>query len=127
MSQKVSNAKNLYLEGIRNGQVREAVTKYTEQRYTQYSTGVKDGVEGFVEFFNEFIQRNPKRDIQIIRSLVDRQYVFIPAYQNMNEGEAEWITTDFFDTDENNKIIEHWDIFQPILAEEEWKNNNGKF
>ena len=43
----------------------------------------------------------------------------------MNEGEAEWITTDFFDTDENNKIIEHWHIFQPILAEEEWKNNNG--
>ncbi|MEM6632527.1 MAG: nuclear transport factor 2 family protein [Bacteroidota bacterium] len=107
---KLSNAKSLYLEGIRDGNAREAVTKYTGDRYTQHSTGVRDGIEGFVEFFEGFIKRNPKRDIQIVRGLVDGQYVFIHAYQNINDGEAEWVTTDFFDTDENDKIIEHWDV-----------------
>ena len=110
MSQKLENAKRLYLEGIRDGKAREAVTKYTGDRYTQHSTGVRDGGEGFVEFFEPFIARNPKRDIQIVRGLVDGRHVFIHAYQSLNDGETEWVTTDFFDTDENDKIIEHWDV-----------------
>ncbi len=110
MSPKLENAKSLYLEGIRDGNAREAVTKYTGARYTQHSTGVRDGVEGFVEFFEPFIQRNPKRDIQIVRGWVDGQYVFVHAYQSLNDGEWQWVTTDFFDTDEDDKIIEHWDV-----------------
>lgn len=110
MGQKLENAKSLYLEGIRDGHPREAVTKYTGDRYTQHSTGVGDGVEGFVEFFEPFIKRNPKRDIQVIRGLEDGQYVFLHVYQSLNDGESKWVTTDFFDTDENDKIIEHWDV-----------------
>lgn len=110
MGKKLENAMNLYREGIRDGNAREAVTKYTGARYTQHSTGVKDGVEGFVEFFEPFIARNPKRDIQIIRAIEDDRYVFLHAYQSLNDGETEWVTTDFFDTDKNDKIIEHWDV-----------------
>ncbi|MEM7346042.1 MAG: nuclear transport factor 2 family protein [Chloroflexota bacterium] len=117
MSQKLENAKNLYLEGIRDGKAREAVTKYTGGRYTQHSTGVRDGVEGFVEFFEPFIERNPKRDIQVIRALEDGQYVFLHVYQSLNDGETEWVTTDFFDTDEKGKIIEHWDVIAPYAAQ----------
>lgn len=117
MSQKLENAKNLYMEGIRDGQAREAVTKYTGARYTQHSTGVRDGVEGFVEFFEPFIARNPNRDIQIIRAIEDGQYVFVHVYQSLNDGEAEWVTTDFFDTDEDGKIIEHWDVISAYSSE----------
>lgn len=107
---KIQAAISLYLEGIRDGNYREAVEKYTGARYTQHSTGVKDGKEGFIEFFSEFVERNPVRDIQIVRSLIDGKYVFLQAYQDINNGEAKWVTTDFFDYDENDKIIEHWDV-----------------
>lgn len=117
VGQKLENAKNLYLEGIRDGKAREAVTKYTGDRYTQHSTGVRDGVEGFVEFFEPFIERNPKRDIQVVRGLEDGQYVFLQVYQSLNDGEAKWVTTDFFDTDENDKIIEHWDVIAAYAAQ----------
>ncbi|GAB5557442.1 MAG: nuclear transport factor 2 family protein [Schleiferiaceae bacterium] len=110
MHPKIQNAVNLYMEGIRDGNAREAVTKYTGERYTQHSTGVRDGVEGFVEFFEPFIERNPKRDIQIIRKWVDGHHVFLQAYQSLNDGEYQWVTTDFFDTDVNDKILEHWDV-----------------
>ena len=110
MNPKLQHAIGLYLEGIRDGHPREAVAKYTGDRYTQHSTGVKDGREGFIEFFESFLERHPNRDIQILRGLVDGRYVFLHAYQNLNDGEAEWVTMDFFDTDEQDKIIEHWDV-----------------
>ncbi len=88
MNQKLTNATSLYMDGIRDGNVRRAVETYTGDRYTQHSTGVADGVEGFVEFFEPFIARNPVRDIRIVRSLVDGNHVFVQAYQDINNGEA---------------------------------------
>ncbi|MGH1484666.1 MAG: nuclear transport factor 2 family protein [Cellvibrionaceae bacterium] len=117
MSNKVNNAKALYLDGIRDGNAKEAVEKYTGSRYTQHSTGVRDGKEGFLAFFEPFIAKNPIRDIDIVRSFDDGQYVFVHAYQNLNNGEAEWVTMDFFDTDENDKIIEHWDVIAAFKGE----------
>lgn len=112
MASKLENAKALYFEGIRDGNAREAVTRYTGERYTQHSTGVRDGVDGFVEFFEAFFERNPIRDIQIPRALEDGQFVFVHAFQNINNGETRWVTADIFDTDSDNRIIEHWDVIQ---------------
>lgn len=117
MGIRLENAKRLYLEGIRDGNAREAVEKYTGDRYTQHSTGVADGVEGFVAFFEPFIERNPVRDIEIVRGFEDGQYVFIHAFQSLNNGEAKWVTTDFFDTDAEGKIIEHWDVIGAYAEE----------
>ena len=112
MSKKLENAKNLYMMGIRDGKVREAVSKFTGDRYTQHSTGVADGVEGFVDFFEPFVKRNKDREIRVVRAFEDGQYVFVHVYQSLNNGEAKWVTADFFDTDKNDKIIEHWDVIQ---------------
>ena len=32
------------------------------------------------------------------------------AFQDINNGDAKWVTTDLFDTDSDDKIIEHWDV-----------------
>ncbi|MEM9516304.1 MAG: nuclear transport factor 2 family protein [Actinomycetota bacterium] len=113
-SPRLDNARRLYLEGIRDGDARRAVESYTGDRYTQHSTGVRDGVEGFVEFFEPFIERNPSRDIELVRTVVDGRFVFVQAAQNINRGEARWVTTDLFDTDSNAKIIEHWDVIHEL-------------
>lgn len=57
--------------GIRDGDARRAVQAYTGARYIQHSTGVADGVEGFLSFFEPFMQRNPKREIEIVRAIED--------------------------------------------------------
>ena len=110
MNSKLATATNLYMEGIRDGNAKEAITKYTGRRYTQHSTGVRNGVEGFIEFFEPFLVRCPIRDIRVARSIVDGQYVFLQVFQDINNGDAKWVTTDLFDTDSNDKIIEHWDV-----------------
>lgn len=114
MATAKENAISLYMEGIRDGNAQAAVTKYTGDRYTQHSTGVADGVEGFVAFFEPFIARNPVRDIKIVRALQEGRHVFLQAHQVLNNGEAEWLTTDFFDSDEDGQILEHWDVIGAV-------------
>jgi predicted SnoaL-like aldol condensation-catalyzing enzyme len=116
-TKKLANATALYLEGIQQGRAREAVEAYTGDRYTQHSTGVRDGVEGFVEFFEPFIERNPQRDIQVIRAIEDGAFVFLHVSQSLNGGQSRWITTDMFDTDANDRIIEHWDVISEWVDE----------
>ena len=110
MGKRLENAKALYLEGIQDGNYVEAIDKYAGERYTQHSTPVKDGKEGFIEFFADFVQRNPERDIEIVRGFEDGQYVFLHAVQHLNGGESRWVTADIFDTDDQGRMIEHWDI-----------------
>ena len=113
---RMGNAVGLYMEGIRDGLARQAVEAYTGDRYTQHSTGVKDGREGFIEFFSAFLDRTPEREIVPMRGWVDGRHMFVHVYQRLNGGEAEWVTTDFFDTDEDGKIVEHWDVIAPYAA-----------
>ena len=116
-SKRIANAKGLYLEGIRDGNMREALDKYTGDRYTQHSTGVADGKEGFIEFFAPFLERNPIRDIQVVRAIEDGRYVFCHVYQSLNNGEVKWVTADLFDTDEKGRIVEHWDVIAEYVED----------
>ena len=123
MSKKSENAKNLYLKGIRDGQI-EIVKEYSGARYTQHSTGVKDGTDGFIEFFKGFIKRTTDRDIRIIRIIEDGRYVFVHVYQDIDKGTAKWVTADLFDTDENDKIVEHWDVIAAYKEPSETVSGN---
>lgn len=112
MHPKLAHARALYLEGILDGRPREAVQAHTGARYTQHSTGVADGQEGFVAFFEDFIARNPDRHIEIVRGFVDGRHVFVHAYQSLNGGASQWVTMDFFDTQDDDRIVEHWDVIE---------------
>ncbi|MEM8970749.1 MAG: nuclear transport factor 2 family protein [Pseudomonadota bacterium] len=117
MGKGLENVQRIYLEGIAGGNAREAVTKYTGHRYTQHSTGVGDGAEGFLEFFEPFVARNPKREIEILRIFEEGPWVFCHAYQSLNDGAAQWVTMDMFYTDADGLILEHWDTIAPYEAE----------
>lgn len=117
MGKGLENVRRIYLEGIAGGNARAAVTAYTGHRYTQHSTGVADGAEGFLAFFEPFVARNPKREIEIVRILEDGPWVFCSAYQSLNDGAAEWVTMDMFYTDPNGLILEHWDTIAPYAAQ----------
>lgn len=117
MGQGLDNVRRIYLEGIAGGNAREAVHAYTGHRYTQHSTGVGDGAEGFLAFFEPFVERNPKRDIEIVRIFEDGPWVFCSAYQSLNDGAAQWVTMDMFYTDPDGLILEHWDTIAPYDAQ----------
>ncbi|MEM9434164.1 MAG: hypothetical protein AAGA12_09595 [Pseudomonadota bacterium] len=109
MGKGIDRVRDIYLDGIAGGHAREAVLRNTGHRYTQHSTGVGDGAEGFLEFFEPFVARNPKREIEILRIFEDGPWVFCNAYQSLNDGAAQWVTMDMFFTDPEGLILEHWD------------------
>lgn len=109
---KIHHASGLYLEGIRDGNIWEALNAHTGDLYTQHSTGVGDGPEGFAAFFGPFLKRNPIRHIEVVRAIEDGAYVFLHVYQSLNNGESQWVTGDLFDTDAQDRVIEHWDVIQ---------------
>lgn len=115
MGERLDNAKALYLEAIRDGNAAEAIAKYAGARYRQHSTPVKDGPAGFIEFFEDFHRRNPIRDIEIVRGFEDGQYVFLHVVQTLNNGEFTYVTADIFDTDDDAKMIEHWDMIAEMV------------
>ena len=117
MGVRLDNAIGLYLEAIRDGEYVEAINRYAGERYTQHSTPVKDGKEGFIEFFGDFVARNPQRDIEIVRGFEDGRYVFLHVVQTLNGGESRWVTADIFDTDDQGRLIEHWVIIGELVDE----------
>lgn len=117
MGQALDNVRRIYLEGIAGGNARQAVEAYTGHRYTQHSTGVGDGAEGFLAFFEPFVARNPERKIEIVRIFEDGPWVFCSAYQSLNAGAAQWVTMDMFYTDPDGLILEHWDTIAPYVAD----------
>lgn len=115
-TRKIEHAQGLYLEGIRDGKIWDALNAHTGARYTQHSTGVGDGQQGFADFFGPFLERNPIRDIQVVRAIEDGPNVFLHVYQSLNNGESQWVTGDLFDTDADDKVIEHWDVIQEFAT-----------
>ena len=116
MGKGLVRVRDIYLDGIAGGNARAAVLRNTGHRYTQHSTGVGDGAEGFLAFFEPFVARNPKRDIEIVRIFEDGPWVFCNAYQSLNGGEARWVTMDMFYTDPDGMLLEHWDTIAPFVA-----------
>ncbi|MEN7341461.1 MAG: nuclear transport factor 2 family protein [Pseudomonadota bacterium] len=111
------NVRKLYLEGIAGGNARAAVEQFTGHRYTQHSTGVGDGVEGFLTFLEPFLERNPDRHIEIVCLYEDGPWVFCSAYQSLNGGSAQWVTMDLFYTDSHGLILEHWDTIAAFATD----------
>ena len=63
-----------------------------------------------------FWNATPLRDVQVVRAVEDGRYVFCHVYQNLNNGGAQWVTADLFDTDDNDRLVEHWDVIQEYVA-----------
>ena len=55
----------------------------------------------------------PNKSIEFVRSIAEGDLVALHSHQ-IWEGDAEYITMDFFRFDDNGKIVEHWDSIQQI-------------
>ncbi|TWT12785.1 nuclear transport factor 2 family protein [Reyranella sp. CPCC 100927] len=102
----------------------EAAAVHFGSRYTQHNPNAGDGPEGFKNFLAFLREKFPNSRSEIKRVFADGDYVILHVHAVRSPGERGVAIIDIFKL-ENGKIVEHWDVAQPIP--EKAANNNGMF
>ena len=112
-----------YEKGLNQKDV-DAALAYVGDRYTQHNPNAADGPEGFRKFIAFLREKFPNSHSEIKRSFVDGDYVILHVHAVREPGTKGSAIVDIFKL-ENGKIVEHWDVVQPIP--ENPANNNTMF
>jgi predicted SnoaL-like aldol condensation-catalyzing enzyme len=102
----------------------DAAAKYFGPHYIQHNPGAPDGIEGFKAFIALRKETFPNAKSEIKRAFADGDYVILHVHAVREPGERGNAIVDIFRL-ENGKIVEHWDVVQPVP--EKTANNNGMF
>ena len=95
------------------GNPRLAIETYVGKEYIQHNPAVKDGPQGFIEYFERMERDYPEKSVEFVRSIAEGDLVALHTHQ-IWPGNEEYVTMDFFRFDEEGKICEHWDSIQKI-------------
>ena len=90
-----------------------AAFRHLGDRYIQHNPNACNGPEGFREFFDFIEKTYPKFRVEIKRVFIEGNMVAVHVRSHdgpTKNGEA---GVDIFRL-ENGKIVEHWDVIQPI-------------
>jgi predicted SnoaL-like aldol condensation-catalyzing enzyme len=112
-----------YEKGL-NQKDADAALAYVGDRYIQHNPNAQDGPEGFRKFIGILREKFPNSHSEIKRSFVDGNYVILHVHAVREPGTNGNAIVDIFKL-ENGKIVEHWDVVQPIS--ETSANNNTMF
>jgi predicted SnoaL-like aldol condensation-catalyzing enzyme len=102
----------------------EKASQYLGPRYTQHNPLAADGREGFKGFIAFLKDKFPNNRSEIKRIFADGDYVIVHVHAVREPGARGNAIVDIFKL-ENGKVVEHWDVIQPIP--EKAANDNGMF
>ncbi len=102
----------------------EAASKHLGSRYTQHNPNAGDGPEGLKAFLQFLKEKFPNSRSEIKRVFAEGDYVIVHVHAVREPGTRGNAIVDIFKL-ENGKVVEHWDVVQPIP--EKAANTNGMF
>jgi len=114
---------DFYEKGLNQKDFDDAA-KHFGPRYIQHNPGAPDGIEGFKAFIAMRKEKFPNARGEIKRVFAEGDYVILHVHSMREPGERGTAIVDIFRL-ENGKIVEHWDVVQPIP--EKPANDNGMF
>jgi predicted SnoaL-like aldol condensation-catalyzing enzyme len=102
----------------------DAAAKHFGPKYIQHNPTAPDGIEGFKAFIAFRKDKFPNAKSEIKRAFAEGDYVILHVHGVREPGERGVAIVDIFRL-ENGKIVEHWDVIQPVP--EKAANDNGMF
>ncbi|HVL97715.1 MAG TPA: ester cyclase [Egibacteraceae bacterium] len=106
-----------YLElALNDKQPAQAAEAYLGSHYIQHNPQVADGADAFVEFVTGFTQQFPDLHLDIKRVIAEGDLVATHGLLTVAPADRGTAVTDIFRL-EDGKIVEHWDVMQPVPEE----------
>jgi predicted SnoaL-like aldol condensation-catalyzing enzyme len=114
-----------FYDAVLNQKDFDKASQYLGPRYTQHNPTAANGPEGLKGFINNFLKAKfPNNKSEIKRIFADGDYVIVHVHAVREPGTRGNAIVDIFKL-ENGKVVEHWDVVQPIP--EKAANDNGMF
>jgi len=122
MSPPVFAAVVLVFLGLRGAAAHRAPFAFINpSKFIQHDPRVEGGLEGF----KRFVAGLPAdTKVNTVRIFADGDYVV--AHSEFTVSAGPQLGFDIFRF-ENGRIVEHWDVLQPLVSREQSKNPNGEF
>jgi predicted SnoaL-like aldol condensation-catalyzing enzyme len=106
------------------GRAQDAVDSFIGDRYVQHNPDVPDGIEGFKGIVAETKDKYPNFIFDTRKVIADDDHVCLHSYLSYDGNPPGISVMDIFRL-EDGKIVEHWDVLQPIP--EKQAHGNGMF
>ena len=108
------------------GHQHDKITKYiSTEKFVQHNPGVGDGLTGFKAAMAEMAKAGLTMEMKNVHLILGEGDFVL----GQSEGSFAGKEVTFYDLFriEDGKITEHWDVIEPLLPKDQWKNSNGKF
>lgn len=90
-----------------------AASEHFGPRYTQHTPHIEDGIAGFIAFVGRLKEQFPEVRGEIKRVIAEGDLVVLHVHAKRTPDELGIAIVDIFRLD-HGKIVEHWDVRQPI-------------
>jgi predicted SnoaL-like aldol condensation-catalyzing enzyme len=91
----------------------EAAQKYGGDHYIQHNPQAPDGFEAFIAFVESFVGQFPQLSLDFKRAVAEGDMVVTHGLIKTSPEDRGTAAADFFRL-EDGKIVEHWDVLQPV-------------
>ena len=114
-AQEETNKKNVveFYKAMINQKDFEATSKYVGSRYIQHNPMGADNLEGIKNFIQFLKDKMPDAHWELKRVFADGDFVITHGHTISKPGDRGMAAMDIFRLEEG-KIVEHWDVVQPI-------------
>jgi len=97
----------------RQGRVREAFETYVAEDYIQHNPLAPDGRAAAIAALEPYFASQPNAVREVHRIIVDGDFAAVHVRVRQNPEDRGAAIVDLLRL-ENGRIVEHWDVFQPV-------------
>jgi predicted SnoaL-like aldol condensation-catalyzing enzyme len=94
-------------------QPKEAAAKYIGPKYIQHNPQAPDGPDAFIQFVTGWSGQFPQLSVEIKRMVAEGDVVVTHGVLKASPEDRGTAAADIFRL-EDGKIVEHWDVLQPV-------------
>jgi predicted SnoaL-like aldol condensation-catalyzing enzyme len=100
-------------KAVNHGNIEAASTHFGE-RYVQHNPNIADGADGFKAYLQQLRRSFPLVRGEVKRIFAEGDFVIVHMHAKREPEEEGLAIVDFFRL-EGGKLVEHWEVRQPIV------------